>query len=88
MTQNALLQLIDQEMISRVEVERQICPVLLQLTEPDSGDDFRTEAVGVSILIFKLYGLFHLGSMAGIFCKNYFLLTFEMVKVYDEKKNK
>lgn len=51
MTQNALLQLIDQEMISRVEVERQICPVLLQLTEPDSGDDFRTEAVGVSILI-------------------------------------
>jgi len=56
LTQNALLQLIDQEMITRIEVERQICPVLLTLTEPDSGDDFRTEAVGLMTKITPLIG--------------------------------
>ena len=32
-----------------VEVERQICPVLIELCSIDSTDDFRTEAVTVSI---------------------------------------
>lgn len=56
LTQNALLQLIDQEIITRTEVERQICPVLLTLTEPDSGDDFRTEAVALMTKITPLIG--------------------------------
>ena len=39
---------MDQQLIHRDDVETKICPIILQLTEPDSGDDFRTEAVGVS----------------------------------------
>lgn len=39
---------MEQMLIHADDVEKQICPVLLTLTEADSGDDFRTEAVGVS----------------------------------------
>jgi hypothetical protein len=34
--------------IDLVDVERQICPVLIELCSIDSTDDFRTEAVTVS----------------------------------------
>lgn len=47
-------------MIQREEVERQICPVLLTLTEPDSGDDFRTEAVAVSLNILMYHNSFRI----------------------------
>lgn len=56
LSQNALLQLMDQDLIHRDEVESQICPVLLQLTEPDSGDDLRTEAVALMTKITPLIG--------------------------------
>ena len=35
--------------VDSVDVERQICPVLIELCSIDSTDDFRTEAVTVSI---------------------------------------
>ena len=42
---------MEHDLITRTDVEEQVCPVLLQLTEPDSGDDYRTEAVTVGSLI-------------------------------------
>ncbi|XP_065675978.1 serine/threonine-protein phosphatase 4 regulatory subunit 1 isoform X2 [Hydra vulgaris] len=45
LSQNALLQLMDQEILQPDDAEVQICPVLIKLTEPDSSDDFRTEAI-------------------------------------------
>ena len=57
LSQNALLQLIDQDLISRMDVETQIYPVILVLTEPEeSSDDFRTEAVGLMTKITFLLG--------------------------------
>lgn len=34
------------------DVEDQVCPVLLQLTAGESNDDYRSEAVAVSSIIF------------------------------------
>ena len=34
--------------LSAADVEKEVCPVLLQLTSGDSGDDYRSEAVAVS----------------------------------------
>ena len=42
---------MEHDLITRTDVEEQVCPVLLQLTEPNSGDDYRTEAVTVGSLI-------------------------------------
>ena len=43
-----------------VDVERQICPVLIELCSIDSTDDFRTEAVTVSVKMkFLLSFSFH-----------------------------
>ena len=52
---------MEHDLITRDDVEEQVCPVLLQLTEPDSGDDFRTEAVTVKASMFFamfLYNVF------------------------------
>jgi len=56
LSQTALLQLLEQELIGLKDIEMQICPVLLQLTEPDSGDDFRTEAVALMTRLTPLVG--------------------------------
>ena len=47
-SQAALLALLEQELIERVDVETKVCPVLVELTAPDSNDDVKTEAVAVS----------------------------------------
>lgn len=60
LSQNALLQLMDQDLVTREDVETQICPVILVLTEPESSDDFRTEAVGLMTKITCLLGKFSL----------------------------
>jgi len=56
LSQNALLQLMDQDLIKKDDVESQICPVILELTEPESSDDFRTEAVALMTKITCLLG--------------------------------
>lgn len=56
LSQNALLQLMDQDLITKDDVESQICPVILVLTEPESSDDFRTEAVALMTKITCLLG--------------------------------
>jgi hypothetical protein len=49
-SQAALLALLEQELIERFDVETKVCPVLIDLTAPDSNDDVKTEAVAVSLL--------------------------------------
>ncbi|XP_039075020.1 serine/threonine-protein phosphatase 4 regulatory subunit 1 isoform X5 [Hyaena hyaena] len=46
-SQAALLALLEQELIERFDVETKVCPVLIELTAPDSNDDVKTEAVAV-----------------------------------------
>lgn len=43
-----MLVLLEQELIERYDVETKVCPVLIDLTAPDSNDDVKTEAVAVS----------------------------------------
>ncbi|XP_010894958.1 serine/threonine-protein phosphatase 4 regulatory subunit 1 isoform X2 [Esox lucius] len=46
-SQTALLELLEQELIERGDVETQVCPVLVDLTAPDSNDDVKTEAMAI-----------------------------------------
>ena len=47
-SQAALLVLLEQGLVERSDVQEQVCPVIIRLTEADSLDDYRTEAVAVS----------------------------------------
>ena len=47
-SQAALLVLLEQGLVDKGDVEEQVCPVIIKLTEADSLDDYRTEAVAVS----------------------------------------
>lgn len=49
--QAALLVLLEQELVAHNDVEDQVCPLLLMLTNSDAHDDFRTEAAAVSLLV-------------------------------------
>lgn len=53
-SQAALLVLLEQELIERGDVENLVCPVLVDLTAPDSNDDVKTEAMAVRICRFLL----------------------------------
>lgn len=46
-SQAALLVLLEQGLISKADMETKVCPVLLDLTEPSSDDDYKIEAVAV-----------------------------------------
>ncbi|XP_036410351.1 serine/threonine-protein phosphatase 4 regulatory subunit 1 isoform X1 [Megalops cyprinoides] len=46
-SQAALLVLLEQELIDRGDIETQVCPVLVDLTAPDSNDDVKTEAMAI-----------------------------------------
>ena len=46
-SQAALLVLLEQGLVERSDVREQVCPVIITLTDPDSIDDYRTEAVAV-----------------------------------------
>ena len=45
----ALLVLLEQGLVEKADVKEQVCPVIIRLTEADSLDDYRTEAVAVSV---------------------------------------
>lgn len=47
-SQAALLVLLEQGLVEREDVQAQVCPVIIRLTEADSLDEYRTEAVAVS----------------------------------------
>uniref|UniRef100_A0A3P9A5W6 WW-binding domain-containing protein n=1 Tax=Esox lucius TaxID=8010 RepID=A0A3P9A5W6_ESOLU len=46
-SQAALLVLLEQGLICKGDVESKVCPVLLDLTEPSSDDDYKIEAVAI-----------------------------------------
>jgi serine/threonine-protein phosphatase 4 regulatory subunit 1 len=46
-SQAALLVLLDQGLLEKSDVKEQVCPVIIRLTEADSLDDYRTEAVAL-----------------------------------------
>uniref|UniRef100_A0A3P8SUG3 Uncharacterized protein n=1 Tax=Amphiprion percula TaxID=161767 RepID=A0A3P8SUG3_AMPPE len=46
-SQAALLVLLEQGLISKADMETKVCPVLLDLTQPSSDDDYKIEAVAI-----------------------------------------
>ncbi|KAM3622425.1 uncharacterized protein V6R79_024916 [Siganus canaliculatus] len=46
-SQAALLVLLEQGLICKADMETKVCPVLLELTEPSSDDDYKIEAVAI-----------------------------------------
>ncbi|XP_033995172.1 serine/threonine-protein phosphatase 4 regulatory subunit 1 isoform X2 [Trematomus bernacchii] len=46
-SQAALLVLLEQGLISKADMETKVCPVLLDLTEPNCDDDYKIEAVAI-----------------------------------------
>merc|ERR1719362_232176 len=55
-SQAALLVLLEQGLVDTNDVVEQACPVLIQLTEADSVDDYRTEAVALIAKMAPLIG--------------------------------
>ncbi|XP_023595831.1 serine/threonine-protein phosphatase 4 regulatory subunit 1 [Trichechus manatus latirostris] len=55
-SQAALLALLEQELIERFDVETRVCPVLIELTAPDSNDDVKTEAVAIMCRMAPMVG--------------------------------
>ncbi|KAM4687959.1 serine/threonine-protein phosphatase 4 regulatory subunit 1 isoform 2-T2 [Discoglossus pictus] len=55
-SQAALLVLLEQELIDRSDVESKVCPVLIDLTAPDSNDDVKTEAVAIMCKMASMVG--------------------------------
>jgi len=55
-SQAALLVLLEQGLVDKGDVEEQVCPVILRLTESDSMDDYRTEAVALLSKMAPLIG--------------------------------
>lgn len=56
-SQAALLVLLEQGLLSKADMETKVCPVLLELTEPSSDDDYKIEAVAVRNLSFYFFNL-------------------------------
>ncbi|XP_059088658.1 serine/threonine-protein phosphatase 4 regulatory subunit 1-like isoform X1 [Tigriopus californicus] len=55
-SQAALLVLLEQGLVERSHVEEQVCPVILELTDRESLDNLRTEAVALLSKIAPLIG--------------------------------
>ncbi|XP_071173433.1 serine/threonine-protein phosphatase 4 regulatory subunit 1-like isoform X11 [Mytilus edulis] len=55
-SQAALLVLLEQELISKADIEEQVVSVILDLASPDSMDDYRTEAVALMSKMSQLLG--------------------------------
>ena len=67
--QAALLVLLEQELVARHDVEDQVCPLLMMLTNADAHDDFRTEAAAVSFISFPMFLLCNLFLVSCFPCK-------------------
>ncbi|XP_033119730.1 serine/threonine-protein phosphatase 4 regulatory subunit 1-like [Anneissia japonica] len=55
-SQAALLVLLEQELVETGDVEMQVCPVIVQLSNQESADDYRTEAVALMSKMAPLVG--------------------------------
>jgi hypothetical protein len=64
-----LLILLEQDLIFQHDIENKVCPILLELSAPDSEDEYRAEAVSVSLYrgdCQHLLGLSHTLVSAGL----------------------
>lgn len=48
---------MEQDLVSQSDIENKVCPILLDLSAPDSDDEYKVEAVNVSGLERKLVSL-------------------------------
>uniref|UniRef100_UPI00358E2CDE serine/threonine-protein phosphatase 4 regulatory subunit 1 isoform X2 n=1 Tax=Myxine glutinosa TaxID=7769 RepID=UPI00358E2CDE len=55
-SQAALLELLGQEHVSAWDVETFVCPAVLELTAPDSCDDYKAEAVAIMCSVAAIVG--------------------------------
>lgn len=55
-SQAALLVLLEQGLVEKDDVKEQVCPIIIRLTEADSMDDYRTEAVALLSKMAPLIG--------------------------------
>ncbi|XP_074868184.1 serine/threonine-protein phosphatase 4 regulatory subunit 1-like isoform X2 [Carettochelys insculpta] len=46
-SQEALLILLEQDLIAQNDIENKVCPILLDLSAPDSDDEYKVEAVNI-----------------------------------------
>nr|XP_008011239.2 serine/threonine-protein phosphatase 4 regulatory subunit 1 isoform X3 [Chlorocebus sabaeus] len=46
-SQEVLLILLEQDLIFQHDIEKKVCPILLQLSAPDSDDEYKAEAVSI-----------------------------------------
>ncbi|XP_039174397.1 serine/threonine-protein phosphatase 4 regulatory subunit 1-like isoform X3 [Crotalus tigris] len=46
-SQDSLLILLDQQLIAQHDIENKVCPILLELSAPESDDEYKVEAVNI-----------------------------------------
>ncbi|NXB18399.1 PP4R1 phosphatase, partial [Rhagologus leucostigma] len=46
-SQEALLILLEQDLVAQSDIENKVCPILLDLSAPDSDDEYKVEAVNI-----------------------------------------
>ncbi|XP_044909384.1 serine/threonine-protein phosphatase 4 regulatory subunit 1-like isoform X7 [Felis catus] len=59
-SQEVLLILLEQDLISQHDIENKVCPILLALSAPDSDDEYKAEAVNI---ICKLASVLNKGTV-------------------------
>ncbi|XP_062954198.1 serine/threonine-protein phosphatase 4 regulatory subunit 1-like isoform X4 [Cynocephalus volans] len=57
-SQEVLLILLEQDLIFQHDIENKVCPILLELSAPDSDEEFKAEAVSVRQAAFQSLGPF------------------------------
>ncbi|KAM4623203.1 serine/threonine-protein phosphatase 4 regulatory subunit 1-like [Discoglossus pictus] len=54
--QEALLILLEQELINQSDVEHKVCPILLDLSSPENDDEYKVEAVNIICKMISMLG--------------------------------
>ncbi|XP_069807821.1 serine/threonine-protein phosphatase 4 regulatory subunit 1-like [Dendropsophus ebraccatus] len=55
-SQEALLILLEQDLIDQNDLENKVCPILLELSAPDNDDEYKVEAVNIICKMISMLG--------------------------------
>ncbi|KAM4691995.1 serine/threonine-protein phosphatase 4 regulatory subunit 1-like [Rhinophrynus dorsalis] len=55
-SQEALLILLEQELIDHSDMENKVCPILLELSSPENDDEYKVEAVNIICKMISMLG--------------------------------
>ncbi|KAM9296586.1 serine/threonine-protein phosphatase 4 regulatory subunit 1-like [Gastrophryne carolinensis] len=55
-SQEALLILLEQELMDQSDLENKVCPILLELSTPDNDDEYKVEAVNIICKMISMLG--------------------------------